>query len=73
VIDAWSVCVERREGRLQPVISEGEPGVAIARREKVTVLLSGEGADGYAARKVDQYAAQKVGHSEGGSFYVVLT
>lgn len=27
---------------------------------------------GYAARKVDQYAAQKVGHSEGGSFYVFL-
>jgi len=28
---------------------------------------------GYAARKVDQYAAQKVGHWEGGLFYVVLT
>ena len=27
---------------------------------------------GGAARKVDQYAAQKVIHSEGGSFYVLL-
>jgi len=26
-----------------------------------------------AARKLDQYAAQKIDHSEGGSFYVVLT
>jgi hypothetical protein len=30
-------------------------------------------AAGGAARKVDQYAAQKVIHSEGGSFYVLLT
>jgi hypothetical protein len=28
---------------------------------------------GYAARKVGQYAAQKVIHSEGGPFYVVPT
>jgi hypothetical protein len=28
---------------------------------------------GYAARKVDQYAAREVIHHEGGSFYVVLT
>ena len=46
MIDAWSVCVERRDGRLQPAISDGPPGLAVARRGDVTVLLSGELRDG---------------------------